>query len=472
MTTISTAFDVTSEFVGADFGDRRLSARLVRLGQELVKGPDRSLPKVLANRSQLEAAYRFFSHDRVQSDNILEPHFEQTRDRIEQAQLALVLHDTTQLVFDGDRQGLGRLHGAGSAGFLFHCSLAVTIDRRPLGVMASRTWVRRKPPRRKTRNGHRRSGFQYGKLHDKESARWGEQIEQCEQRIEGRAQLIHIADREADAYQLLRELQGRRFVIRARNDRCIQDEDDEATLLSQACQSPGALIEFAVPVTKRVASPAPATAKAHPPREERIARVQVHATTVTLRRPPQVAERDAVEVNVVYAHEVDAPADVEPLQWVLYTSERIDTVQAVLAVVEYYRTRWVIEQYFKALKSGCEIQKLQLESYQSLTNALAVYVPIAWAILLLRTLARAQPDAPAHRVLSSTQIAVLQALGRFRLSPAPTAHQVMMAVAQLGGHVQHAKPPGYIVLARGMQDLLMLERGWLAAKQGKDVMDA
>lgn len=65
MTTTSTAFDVTSEFVGADFGDRRLSARLVRLGQELVKGPERSVPKVLANRSQPEAAYRFFSHARV-----------------------------------------------------------------------------------------------------------------------------------------------------------------------------------------------------------------------------------------------------------------------------------------------------------------------------------------------------------------------------------------------------------------------
>ena len=74
--------------------------------------------------------------------------------------------------------------------------------------------------------------------------------------------------------------------------------------------------------------------------------------------------------------------------------------------------------------------------------------------------------------MSETQIAVLRGLGRFKLPTKPTAREVMLAVAQLGGHVQHAKPPGYIVLARGMQDLLLLERGWLAAKQGRDVMDA
>ena len=460
-----------TEFVGANFGDRRLSLRLVRLTQALGAAPDRSLPKALGGRSQLEAAYRFFRHDRVKPQLILEPHFTQTCRRIEQAGLALVLHDTTQLVFDGEREGLGRLHGTKASGFLLHCSLAVGLDRRPFGVLAAHTWARTHPPRNKLKSGQRRSGFAYAKLKGKESDRWSALVEQTEARG-GRAQLIHIADREADAYELLRLLQGRRFVVRARNDRSVQDEEGDRTRLSQACQSEAALVEFEVPVSKRVASCAPQAARTHPSREARTARVQVHATTVTLRRPPQSPSREAVEVNVVYVREVDAPEGVEPVQWVLYTSEPIDSMQALLAVIEYYRARWVIEEFFKALKSGCEIQKLQLETYESLTNALASYLPIAWHILLLRSVARTEPETPATHALSRTQIEVLRALGRFKLPPEPTVGQVMLAVAQLGGHVQHAKPPGYLVLARGMQDLLLLERGWLAAKQGRDVMDA
>jgi IS4 transposase len=49
----------------------------------------------------------------------------------------------------------------------------------------------------------------------------------------------------------------------------------------------------------------------------------------------------------------------------LYTSEPIDTAEQLLTIVDQYRSRWVIEEFFKALKTGCAFEKRQLESYRA-----------------------------------------------------------------------------------------------------------
>jgi hypothetical protein len=86
--------------------------------------------------------------------------------------------------------------------------------------------------------------------------------------------------------------------------------------------------------------------------------------------------------------EVETHGDEEPVEWTLVTTEPIDSPQAVERIVDAYRARWVIEEYLKVIKSGCAYEKRQLESFETLINALAIFIPIAWRLLLLRTLAR------------------------------------------------------------------------------------
>src|SRR5262249_7673818 len=113
---------------------------------------------------------------------------------------------------------------------------------------------------------------------------------------------------------------------------------------------------------------------------------------------------------------------------------------------------------------GCAFEESQLESYHSLTNALAVYIPIAWQMLLLRNLARSAPDAPAESALTPAQIEALRACGSIPLPEAPTMRQALYGVAALGGH--HIKrEPGWLVLGRGMERLLLFEAGWSARKR-------
>jgi hypothetical protein len=171
---------------------------------------------------------------------------------------------------------------------------------------------------------------------------------------------------------------------------------------------------------------------------------------------------------VVFGWEAQPPPGETPVEWWLVTTESIDTIDHVLQIVEWYRTRWLIEEFFKCLKTGCAYEKRQLESLDTLLVALALLAPIAWQLLLLRHLARVLPAAPAHVVLTPRQLLVLRASpGGATLSPQPTTKEALRAVARLGGHLRQNGEPGWLVLGRGLQKLLQREAGWAAAEQAR-----
>ena len=170
--------------------------------------------------------------------------------------------------------------------------------------------------------------------------------------------------------------------------------------------------------------------------------------------------------------EVNPPEGEPPVIWRLTTSEPIKTAEDVAAVIDIYRYRWLIEEYFKALKTGCNFEKLQLETGIALVRALAIYASVAWRLLLIRWMDRNQPDAPASAALSPSQLSVLgsvRAKAGKPLPANPTAHDALLAVAALGAHLKRNGAPGWHVLGRGFEKLLSLEQGWLAAMAACDV---
>jgi hypothetical protein len=266
---------------------------------------------------------------------------------------------------------------------------------------------------------------------------------------------------------------GRRFVVRVAHDRRVWEVDDEGEpldeegplFLSEALVELPLQLERDVPLSKRRSGTAPRQQWIHPDREARTTRLGVSARRVALRRPRYLSkEPETLDVNIVYVRELDPPEGLEPIAWVLVTTEPIDTREQVEAVVDHYRARWLIEEFFKALKTGCALEERQLESFESLTNALALLLPIAWQMLLLRALSRTQPDAPAEEALNSTQLALLRQVQPKKMpAQGATVRDALYAVAGLGGHLKRNGPPGWLTLARGMQSLLLLETGWRAA---------
>lgn len=162
--------------------------------------------------------------------------------------------------------------------------------------------------------------------------------------------------------------------------------------------------------------------------------------------------------------EANPPEGEEGVEWYLCTTEPISTSEEALAIVDYYRARWVIEEYFKAIKSGCHFEKRQLGDYEGLTNLLATFAPIAYQMLLIRSEARRAPDAPAVDLISPDRMDVLRTLGRIKLSANPTNRDVYLAIAALGGYIKRKESPGWSTLSYGLEKLETLTEGWVAAK--------
>jgi hypothetical protein len=448
---------LSSELEGAELGDERLNRRLGMLADQVAQRPDAGFPKALDD-AELEAAYRFFGNERVTPEAILAPHVRQTAKRASEHARVLVVHDTTQFEFGGQkrREGLGRLIRPGQ-GFFGHFSLAVTADgaRKPLGLLALQPVFRLDKAKPKAQ---RKSRDNRG-----ESARWTRGIEETESQLAGKARAIHLMDREGDSYAILAALETGRcsFVIRSFQDRILAGE--QSARLRATAIAAKATFEREVPLSPRPKIKGP-KGKRHPARRFRIARLSFAAVSIDLPRP-----RDAsgtvvppLAVNVVHVFEKRPPKGELPVEWFLLTDLPVNTRKAIAFVVDCYRGRWTIEEYFKALKTGCQYERRQLESARSLLNALAIFAPVAWRLLLLRYLARSEAGAPASVALTPTQLEVLRAVAKKPLPRKPTARDALLAVATLGGHLKNNGDPGWLVLGRGLHDLLLLEMGWRA----------
>jgi len=134
-------------------------------------------------------------------------------------------------------------------------------------------------------------------------------------------------------------------------------------------------------------------------------------------------------------------------------------------VVDAYRSRWLIEEFFKAIKTGCGYEKRQFESLHALLIMLATTIPVAWRLLALRWASRSRPDAPASEVLTDLQIRILRGADPKKrgVPPRATVGQVTMAIARLGGHQKSNGQPGWQVLGRGMRRLTDLVEGAMLA---------
>lgn len=460
------------EFLTADFGDERLSKRLLRVVGAAAASPDKGFPAQAGDDAALEATYRFLNNPKVSAELILSPHLRMTCQRVAAAGLTYAVHDTTDFQFRGEaeRAGLTPVSGPGKRGFLGHFTLAVSADgsRTPLGLLALRCWTRPATFRRATDRRQRLTSP------DNEHRRWGEQVAEVAERLGGTGQVIHVMDREADAYALLDLLvqQRHRFIVRAAQDRGLVDPDGGPKKLFSALAELPPVFERAVPLSKRGRQgKQPAAVKRHPPRETRLAKLRFSASRVTIQRPRGCPGAACLELNYVRVYEVDAPEGVEPVEWRLITTEPIETVAQVLAIVDGYRTRWLIEEYFKALKTGCAFEKRQLESKDALLNALALFGPVAWRLLRLRALSRVAPETPADQVLTTTHLSLLmvlkqknlvKSLRHIQLSEPPTVQEALLAVAALAGHLKRNGPPGWQLLGRGLDQLLVMELGWNA----------
>jgi Transposase DNA-binding/Transposase DDE domain len=460
------------EGVGAIFGDERLERRARLLVEALVEQPEVSLPQACADWAAQRAAYRFFDNAGVEPSVLSAALGRATAARCVGEARVLVVQDTTSLDYTRHRAttNLGVLEHAQSRGILLHSCLAVSEDGVPLGLLDVQPWVR-EPDREAGVAAHddRRHTVP---VEGKESGRWLRGLRRAVERLGAGTRTLTVADREADVYELFllaHELEGD-WLIRARHDRALADA--EARLIATVASAPvAAELPLAVP---RNGAQAPRTAT-----------VQVRRATVVLVPPRQhprlvaqwwaehpTAERLGAQqvvplrVGVVLVTEVAAPDAVTPLRWLLLTTLPVTTVDEALACIRLYRLRWLIEQFHFVLKSGCRVERLQLQDGQRLQRALVLYAGVAWWLLWLTEVARASPRAPCTVAFDTPAWQVLVATtSRTLVLPPdpPDLHTAVRLLASLGGFKGRASDadPGVQTLWRGLRRLNDRLATWL-----------
>jgi hypothetical protein len=449
---------LVDELAGVDLGDARLTKRMLSVVKALQARPDVSYPAVFWREADLEGFYRLMSNENVHPDDVLAPHRGATIERAAAAATVLVLHDSTEVVHAAGNEGRDfyELQDDGHYGYVAHVGLCVSFPEcLPLGVVHLECVERADADARKQKK--ELSKRQAWKDPDKESLRWVRGVTASGKHL---PTAIHVADREGDSFEFLSLFAPNRFVVRGAYDRRVIDGAGTRRIVLEVAEREELLFCRKSALSARQNTDR--KEKKHPSRPARVARLGVSAASVSLVRPTLVGATSAtgsplprkLPVNVVYVREIDPPEGEAPVEWLLYTTEPIDTPEQVAAVVDIYRARWIIEEFFKALKTGCAFSRRQFESRKTSQTALALTLPVAWRLLLLRGLERTRPRASAATVLSEDEIVTLAALLRRPRQDLATVADVLAGLARLGGHIRSNGRPGWQVLGRGWLRLL------------------
>jgi hypothetical protein len=456
---------VSEEMKTVDLRDKRLNRRLEEVLSWLAARPTASIPAACGGRAEMEGAYRLFANPKATFQNILEPHLDATRERMAAQPVVLLVPDTTEIdVTRPERQvaGAGPLDGDSRRGALVHLVHAFTPDGTPLGTVQATAWMREEESVCASLSRAERAAVP---IEEKESHRWvvslrqaGEEAEHCPS-----TRLVSVADSEADIYEVLvegmREPQRGDWIVRACQDRALLCEDGQKTaekhLRDHVLEQP-VLFAKTIAVRGRKAKVACETRGRRQPRQSREAEVAVRAGRVTL-RPPWRADHQLppVSVNAVLVSEVNPPEGDEPVEWLLLTSLPVDDVEQVRRVIQDYCVRWMIEVFFRVLKSGCRVEERRFEYMDRLLNCLAAYLVVAWRTLYVCRLGRSCPEISCEAVFEPAEWKSVWKVVRREDPPAqpPALGVFIRLVAQLGGYVNRKRtdPPGPQTIWIGLQ---------------------
>ena len=406
---------VAAEFGAAELGHRDATQRLVRIAQAKAQNPSAPYTECFAgDRHELKAYYRFINkkHERMNPTGILSGHRRETIRRIKGHRRVLAVRDTTDLDFSerlhcNDLGDIGKNQtGAVSQGLKMHSLLPLTEGGLPLGVLGTNIYASHFDSEDKAQDRP---------IEEKESYRWLRDIDALIEVSQWApdTELIAVGDRESDLFELFdyrrRKARPIHLLVRARHDRCLQDEPLKLFAHLEA---------LPLMAEATISVPRQREKKGKPSHSGRIglparqAQIQLRWDKVTISAPKTTQTRHMlpVELWAVLLTEVDPPEGAKPLRWVLLTTVPIESRKQAMRCLRWYTRRWRIEEWHRVLKSGCRIEAHQHQSAAKLARAIAIDTVMAWRVMLLTLLGREAPDLRCDLIFEPWECRLLEAL--------------------------------------------------------------
>ncbi|PHS10706.1 MAG: hypothetical protein COA78_10840 [Blastopirellula sp.] len=166
-------------------------------------------------------------------------------------------------------------------------------------------------------------------------------------------------------------------------------------------------------------------------------------------------------MNVVVVQEVDAPKGVTAVHWVLLTSLPVETFEDAWQVIEDYENRWLVEEYHKVLKSGCNIEVHALRTAERLEPLLGLISVIGIRQFQMKLVGRNQPNAKAKTHVPSQWLKCLKLVRPKLKITDMTVYEFFRELAKMGGFLarKHDGEPGWQTTWNGYQKMQSLLDG-------------
>jgi hypothetical protein len=432
------------QFGSCVLGDKRRTDRAVQVGLAMAGNSSKSVPKQMENWASIKAAYHLFEIDEVTHSALSAPHWSATRDaaRVPGQGIVLFIQDLTELDFGHtpDSFELGFVGSTYGRGFEVQTTLCVvpdqTSDERAtvLGLALQTPWVRDHAPRKKIESEHART-----KRHTEFDV-WEENVAEVglAPSPDSGTVWVTVGDRGSDIFSHLSTADelGWKCLVRSKHDRKLADSEDQEKLHQKI----------------RALDPMGSTSifvRARPGQPPRTAHLHLSYAHVSLPGTFKSKDRSTLEVTCIRVWEYAASSKVKkPIEWILLTTLPVNSIEDALSMIRLYRHRWLVEEYHKCLKTGCQIEKRHLEHKDKLLALLGVLSIVAVLLLQLKK--------PSERIKPPDELIQIVRLITKAKEDLSSPSALVRRIAMLGGFIGRKGDgePGWQTIWAGWTRLL------------------
>ena len=459
--------------------DKRAANVLINIVEELAKAPGSTITALAKGATNIIKKFNRFmqsKNERINFSSILDSHFKRTAERSEESENlenskdVLWIGDTSEISLVGSNcPGLG-LVGTNHQvpGFNFSPILGVKSNGEVLGLLSCSC----ESPIRRDKNEN--NNCKELPIEEKNDFVWVANMEKVDaiSRANPNRSDILIYDRGADFCQFFLERNksfiSTELIIRAKSNRVVNNEeiyDGESQKIFDFMRKRkyAGTMEVIIRVNdnnkKKPKKKTGKKKKSLYPSGKRHVTLRIHYCEVEFRVPSHLVPiygKKTIKLNAVLAREYNPPQGQKRIEWLIWTTLPIKSLEDAVTVVAYYAKRWTIEEFFRILKTVCNVEKIRYRDIIRMKRAIAIIAIVAWRCMHLLSYARSNPDTSASKLFDPVELKLLKLFAKDRCRKEPiTCEDAVILVSMLGGYIPDRKDrrPGYEIFSVGYKML-------------------
>ncbi len=449
------------------FKDKRLDKRANFLSASLYFGRTSSIHSITLTEAEQKGAYRFLSNEKVEEQILIDACKERSSYLCDGKDVLVPL-DTSEINMDDHRKrikpgtGLGVTGNNEDLGFFIHASIVLdAANETVLGFSDIQLWHREADREQKD--------YKNLPIEEKESYKWIKACQESKKHLSKAASITFIQDREGDIYEQFATVPDERthLIIRSRDNRKLYGGGKLYENLASQPVAGSYSIDLVKDIRKGI--------------ESRTAHLEVRFCKVSIAKPKLIKKEgiaDKIELYAVEVREVNGPKS-DAVLWRILTTHAITTYEQAVSIVNKYRQRWYIEQLFRLLKNkGFKIESSELETGWAIRKLTVMILNSALRVMQLMLAYNNEESQPIEQVFNKEEIQCLEQIneplqGKTEKAKNKNSRHLLSwatwIIARLGGwkNYNSKRPPGPIILKKGLDKFNAMFQGWKLARNFK-----